>query len=1073
MRLALIALVLNHILCSVALAQSTEGLITGMVRDRSSGRPLPEARVEAFSHLDQARREVRSNAEGYYFLPQLPPGLYQITVAIERYQKREVHNLDLPVSGYLQIDFELRPLRDVWELGYYHTLILRDESILPFFGPDVDPAYSSHFDPRLGSAGQFEPSVSEVIDPRLIEKLPLAGRDVYSALVLLPGVTSDAGTVRSLGLSANGQRPTSSTFLLDGLEHNNHVTTGSFPLPPEAVREYRVSTNNFSAEYGGTSGYIANAVTRRGGPQWHGVLYANTQHRILNANSFQHNANGIERQPFRELQDGFWAGGPLARKGLFAAAALEYFNSSSLADAQTFRLPTEQFVRSLPAGSTAARLFQEHPPVRYAPGSGASGIVSLSPPIDLTRWSGLARLDYEPSGRQHLLAGVFPERLNRPAFTWTPYGQGALRQSSTSVSVAATSVWTPSLSSELRFGFEPDSLGWNLANPDLPSLRLSAGGLLPSSSRGLVYHDRSHAITAAGGVIRTAGKHVWKAGGGLSVRSLRDLFEIKPRGEYVFTSDSFRLDQPFSVQLPLSRIGLLAGAVSPAVPSGHYTYERWSAYFQEDCRATPNLTLNAGIRYEWFGAPNAATDTHAVRAALPAGDPRRNPSAISLQPAGSRIFETRSSAWAGRFGMSYAPPIANRIVIIRAGYGMFYDPLYDNLWSTVTGNDSVLASFNLGSVSQTRTCKFGGDYLSSAPAILPNCLAGTNDFLRVTSFAAPLRPPLVHSVFVGAQAKVSTGWSLEVNGIGSTSADLVTTDVLNRDAGRGRPNSTLPDIYYRGNEGYSTYAALTISARYQGARGALRTFYTWSHSIDNQSDPLLGDFFDLGFSNQTDRGGPGYLGAFTLPDSRSADRGNSDFDQRGNWVVFSYWEPPGLPGKGKAFTQNWHIAETFVMRSGLPYSVYAGFQTCQPVCNTRANLLAPGLVGAITGNVTGGKALLNAAAFSVPPEGTNGNSGRNAFTGPGFWNLDLSLSRTLALPRLRESTRLEVRADAFNVLNHANLQPPANYLGAFPDSVFPGFGTALFGRTGKAGFPALTPFVENARQVQILVRLQF
>src|SRR5260370_32630266 len=355
MRPAFIALVLNCILCGLAQAQSTEGLITGRVRDRSSGRPIPAAKVQALSPLLQARREVPSNVQGYYYFPQLPPGVYQITVTMDQYQTREVHNLVLPVAGYLQIDFDLRPLRDVWELGYYRTVILRNELILPFFGPYVDPAFVSHFDPGAGTTGQFEPSVSEVIDPRLIVKLPLAGRDIYSALVLLPGVTSDAATVRSLGLSANGQRPTSSTFLLDGLENNNHVTTGTFPLPPEAVQAHRLSTNNFSAEYGRTTGYIANAVTRRGGPEWHGILYANTQHQALNWNSFQHTPSRISRQPFRELQDGFWAGGPLPYKGLFGAAALEYFNSSSLADPQLFFLPTEQFVRSLPSGSAAAQ----------------------------------------------------------------------------------------------------------------------------------------------------------------------------------------------------------------------------------------------------------------------------------------------------------------------------------------------------------------------------------------------------------------------------------------------------------------------------------------------------------------------------------------------------------------------------------------------------------------------------------------------------------------------------------------------------------------------------------------------
>jgi hypothetical protein len=159
-----------------------------------------------------------------------------------------------------------------------------------------------------------------------------------------------------------------------------------------------------------------------------------------------------------------------------------------------------------------------------------------------------------------------------------------------------------------------------------------------------------------------------------------------------------------------------------------------------------------------------------------------------------------------------------------------------------------------------------------------------------------------------------------------------------------------------------------------------------------------------------------------------------------------------------------------VVRSGLPYTVYAGIQNCQPVCNTRANLIDPAGYQA-NGSIMGGEVLLNAAAFSIPVDGTNGNTGRNEFRGPGFWNLDLSLSRMLVVPGMGERGRIELRADAFNVLNHANLQSPQPFLGAI--DVLPTFGDALFGRTGNSGFPALTPFVENARRVQLLVRFRF
>ena len=108
------------------------------------------------------------------------------------------------------------------------------------------------------------------MDPRRLRELPLAGRDVYSLLLTQPSVASDAGTSRGLGLSVNGQRASSSNFLLDGVENNDTLTTGPATGPvPEFMQEYRVSTNNFSSEFGRTSGYAAYAVTRAAGNSWH------------------------------------------------------------------------------------------------------------------------------------------------------------------------------------------------------------------------------------------------------------------------------------------------------------------------------------------------------------------------------------------------------------------------------------------------------------------------------------------------------------------------------------------------------------------------------------------------------------------------------------------------------------------------------------------------------------------------------------------------------------------------------------------------------------------------------------
>ena len=201
------------------------------------------------------------------------------------------------MAARLDIDFRLRPISDVWESGQYRSVFLPGtQTIVTFYGPDVDTSRSGTFEGQQGKRGTLESAVSAVIDANEIERLPLAGRDVYTMLVALPGVTADAGTSRGLGVSVNGQRPSASNFLLDGVENNNYLITGPLTAEaPEAVQEYRISTNNYSAEYGRTAGFVANAVSRGGSNQFHGIGYWYLKNAALNANGFQENLAGISR----------------------------------------------------------------------------------------------------------------------------------------------------------------------------------------------------------------------------------------------------------------------------------------------------------------------------------------------------------------------------------------------------------------------------------------------------------------------------------------------------------------------------------------------------------------------------------------------------------------------------------------------------------------------------------------------------------------------------------------------------------------------------------------------------------
>jgi hypothetical protein len=223
------------------------------------------------------------------------------------------------------------------------------------------------------------------------------------------------------------------------------------------------------------------------------------------------------------------------------------------------------------------------------------------------------------------------------------------------------------------------------------------------------------------------------------------------------------------------------------------------------------------------------------------------------------------------------------------------------------------------------------------------------------------------------------------------------------------------------------------------------------------------------------------VASFSKQFDSSSDRGDSDYDQRHNFVFYSIWALP-QPGRtrwAEPLLRNWRFAQLAAFRSGFPYTVYSNGRVSAIlgqglISHNRANLLDPLAATLSAIAAPGGETLLNAAAFQKPAsDSILGTSGRNAFTAPGLYNLDVSLSRSFGVRRLGESGRVTLRADAFNALNHANLGAPDADL-AHAGLTPPTFGIANFGRKGRpTGFPAVFPLDETGRQIQLIVRVQF
>jgi hypothetical protein len=430
-----------------------------------------------------------------------------------------------------------------------------------------------------------------------------------------------------------------------------------------------------------------------------------------------------------------------------------------------------------------------------------------------------------------------------------------------------------------------------------------------------------------------------------------------------------------------------------------------------------------------------------------------------------KLFAPDNRNFAGRFGFSYA---LGRDVVIRGGYGIFYDRSFDNLWENLALNNVVPQS---GCRGPDPGCAANAPFSYSIPLVedlTAMASEGTN-FNRLFMYQPGLRTPYVQSTFVGLQRQIARGTLIEADYAGAFGRELITTDRINRQYSmvtetnpNGAFNPNLPVIFYRGNQGDANYDALTVKLTGSSRGAAFRLSYTWSHSIDNQSEPLTGEFDDLTIINVSS-GTTSGVSAFAEQFASSLDRGNSDFDQRQNLVGMGLWELPG-------FLRGWRISGLGAIRSGLPFTVYASEDT--PIYNPRANLVQPGNWRADQ-QVPGGVRILNPMAFTIPDDGTLGSSGRNAFPGPGFSSVDASVSRWFRFRRWSETKRLIFRVDLFNILNHVNLNNPLP-VALGPTGFNQNFGVALYGRSGvNDGSPAVTPLVETARQIHLVLRFEF
>ncbi len=690
------------------------------------------------------------------------------------------------------------------------------------------------------------------------------------------------------------------------------------------------------------------------------------------------------------------------------------------------------------------------------------GSLSIAPPVSVNRSLAIERIDYNPGSRDRVTGTLLLARLGRPDFIWTPYKDfiSPLQQNTWRISGSHVHTFSPNLVNDARAAFSKDDLHWDRPHPEVPTLLSADGVMLPGSPAFYAYKNVGKSVELLDNLTWSRGAHRIAIGGGALLRNLDGYLTAGRDGLYRFPSiTNFILDRPTQFRAAITR-----GSPTQPKYDREYRYQQYSGFVQDTVRLSRRLTANIGLRYESFGAPSNVGPVKDALVELGAGATLadRLTAAKLVTPASGdqQLFGKDRGNVAVRAGASYDLFGTGR-TLLRASYGIFYDRPFDNLLQNVRNNGFVVPQITFASnvTSFTRP-------VSEVIAGLGNNVNAS--FPSLTLMDPDLRNGRVHSYFAGVQHQLADRLSLEVNALGSYGRRLITTDVVNREFSTttNRYNNALPDISYRSGQGFSNYNALSSVLRYRASRGTLQVAYTWSHTIDTQSEPLAGDFFNLSFTSISVTPPTSGRASFSRQFDPHADRGNADFDQRHSLVVMYSW---ALPGQNFVL-RDWTISGLTGVRSGLPYNILGATDFAAAgqgyALNNRPDYLGTNAQTDV--DVTGGRRLLNRSAFADAAPSALGNVGRNAFTGPGFYNFDVALGRSFRLPRLGESTWLRFRADAFNLLNHANLGNPDTALSS------PTFGVAQYGRQGRAsGFPAVTPLAESARQFQMSVRVEF
>ncbi len=1077
------------------LGQAISGDVTGSVLD-ASGSAIPAATVEAQNEATGIKSGATAGKDGVYRLSNLPVGAYTLTASAKGFSNGSVKGVRVALSNVVTQNISL-------QVGTTSTTVEVSEA-----PPPIDT-----------TTAQLQTS----FDARQAQDLPTAGfsktingAGIWNLSLLGAGVSSQGGVGQGTGPAIAGQRPEDNTFFLDGVSNNNHYSTGPLVyVSNDAVGEVSLLQNQFSAEFGGASGGVFNAVVKSGTNAIHGSVYEYNQNRKLNAVDSTVWTQGLTSNPrFDSNRLGATIGGPIIKNKLFYFGNMEYnpLGQSAVPGAPIYA-PTAAGYTTLAGISSlsqtnlgvlkqylpAAAVANEDPLV-VANKKIAIGDISFVNPTYTNSYNALTSIDYNLSDKDQIRGrwiynkseGLESPGPNLPIFAVQAPNNNYL------YSVSEFHNFTPSLQNEFRGSFSRNVNSLSLPDTKFPGLNvfpqitldeLNGLTLGPDGPSGSI----QNLFQLQDNISKNWGKHNIKAGYHFTDVILTNYFIQRVTGNYEYGSlEQYLLDLTPDVLGERS-----AGATS--YPAGFLQHE---AFINDDYRILPNLTLNLGLRYEYVTIPVASryqsySSPGNVAGGITFGEPKPN-----------------GNEWSPRLGFAYSPG-KDGIWSIRGGFSRAFDLTYANLTSNAAPpyfqqtNDVDLNS------NAPNFLKNGA--LSGALVPLPTNPKAALAVIGSYTFGG--KRPYGLTWNLGVQRIIAKNYTLEVRYVGTKGVHLWNQSRLNIyprvTASRNIPTffsvpsaatlASLPltlgalkatvlpgataalpfnvlaaagsqaNIVGYAPQAYSSYEGLAVQLNRRMTNDLMFiAAYTWSHNIDDATATNFSTYL-------TPRRAQDYQ-------NLAAERSSSALDRRQRFTYTTIYDFNPFKGGNwmkKNVVGNWSVSGTYTyetpeyatVQSGVDSNLNNDSAGDRTVINPNGNaklgsgVTAYNAAGQIvpTGNAATVAYVANNpnARYVVAQSGAYANGGRNTFPLHPINNIDMSLTKRFAIT---ERIKMELAGQFFNVFNHAQ------YTGGYVSDVSSNVNlssrnelipnNALFGRFDQF-------YSSNSRNVQLLARFRF